>query len=88
MLLKILPALFLAADFVSGVCALSVGSVQFPAAAAQTMRLPSRLEYIHEGNLRLKEIVYSGENPDSTFSKLDYNIRLKMTDNQVNIRRC
>lgn len=50
--------------------------------------LSSRLEYIHEGNLRLKEVIYSGKNPYSTFSNLYYNIRLKMTDNQVKARGC
>ena len=50
--------------------------------------LSSRIEYIHDGNLRLKDIVYSGENPYQKFSDLDYDTRLKMTDNKVNKWGC
>jgi RHS repeat-associated protein len=50
--------------------------------------LSSRLEYIHAGNLRLKDVLFAGKNPYSTFSGLDYDTRLKMTDVQVASRGC
>ncbi|WP_208713474.1 hypothetical protein [Pantoea cypripedii] len=50
--------------------------------------ISSRLEFVHEGNLRLKDVVYSGKNPYSMISNLDYETRLKLTDNQVASRGC
>lgn len=46
----------------------------------------SRLEYIHDGRLKLRDVLYSGKNPYSTLSSLDYNTRLRLTDNQVKAR--
>ena len=50
---------------------------------------PSRniLEYIHEGKLDLKEILYAGKNPYATFETLDENTKRKMTDVQLNMRK-
>ncbi|MBE8596495.1 RHS repeat-associated core domain-containing protein [Xenorhabdus sp. BG5] len=52
------------------------------------IHLSSRLEYIHEGKLKLKDILYSGKNPYAMLEHLDYDTRLKLTDNQVKIRKC
>jgi RHS repeat-associated protein len=52
------------------------------------IHLSSRLEYIHEGKLKLKDILYSGKNPYTMLEHLDYDTRLKLTDNQVKIRKC
>lgn len=50
---------------------------------------PSRniLEYIHEGKLDLKEILYAGKNPYATFETLDESTKRKMTDVQLNMRK-
>lgn len=50
--------------------------------------LSSRLEYIHAGNLRLKDVLFAGKNPYSTLSGLDYETRLRLTDVQVASRGC
>ncbi len=50
------------------------------------INLSSRLEYIHSGRLKLNDVLYSGKNPYSSSSSLDYETRLKLTDNQVKVR--
>ena len=45
------------------------------------------LEYIHEGKLDLKEILYAGKNPYTTFETLDENTKRKMTGVQLNVRK-
>ncbi|WP_369987353.1 RHS repeat-associated core domain-containing protein [Pseudomonas xanthosomatis] len=50
--------------------------------------LSSRLEYIHVGNLRLKDVLFAGKNPYSKLSGLDYDTRLRLTDVQVASRGC
>ncbi|MBS9430932.1 RHS repeat-associated core domain-containing protein, partial [Photorhabdus akhurstii] len=52
------------------------------------IRSPSRLEYTHEGKLKLNNILYAGKNPYTILEHLDYDTRLKLTDNQVKIRKC
>ncbi|NUU69047.1 type IV secretion protein Rhs, partial [Enterobacteriaceae bacterium BIT-l23] len=52
------------------------------------INLSSRLEYIHSGRLKLNDVLYSGKNPYSSLSSLDYETRLKLTDNQVKVRGC
>ena len=45
------------------------------------------LEYIHEGKLDLKEILYAGKNPYAAFETLDENTKRKMTDAQLDARK-
>ncbi|MHC5176923.1 hypothetical protein [Serratia rubidaea] len=46
----------------------------------------SALEYIHSGKLKLKNVLYSGGNPYSTVSKMSYEVRNKLTFNQIKSR--
>ncbi|CAB1206382.1 Putative deoxyribonuclease RhsC [Serratia marcescens] len=43
----------------------------------------SALEYIHNGRLKLKDVLYSGGNPYSIVSKMNYETRSKLTFNQI-----
>ncbi len=46
----------------------------------------SALEYIHNGRLKLKDVLYSGGNPYSIVSKMNYETRSKLTFNQIKAR--
>ena len=46
----------------------------------------SALEYIHSGRIKLNDVLYSGTNPYSIISKMDYETRRKLTANQINVR--
>ena len=50
------------------------------------IKMSSELEYIHSGRIKLKDILYSGEDPYSITSKMSYDIRYKLTRNQVKAR--
>ena len=45
------------------------------------------LEYIHEGKLDLKEILYAGKNPYAAFETLDESTKRKMTGVQLDVRK-
>nr|WP_242689360.1 RHS repeat-associated core domain-containing protein [Photorhabdus cinerea] len=51
-------------------------------------RFSTDLEYIHEGTLKLKNILYSGKNPYDMLEHLDYEARHKLTNEQVRIKKC
>ncbi|PIT15205.1 RHS repeat domain-containing protein [Snodgrassella alvi] len=63
-------------------------AVIFKANEVQTTNIKpsSQLEYIHKGKLKLNEVLYSGKNPYSFLSSLNYETRLKLTNNQINSR--
>jgi hypothetical protein len=46
----------------------------------------SALEYIHNGRLKLKDVLYSGGNAYSIVSKMNYETRSKLTFNQIKAR--
>jgi RHS repeat-associated protein len=46
----------------------------------------SALEYTHSGRLKMNDILYSGGNPYSSLSDLDYEMRNKLTINQIKSR--
>jgi RHS repeat-associated protein len=54
----------------------------------ENIELASRLEYIHTGKVRLNGLLYAGKNPYANLSSLNYETRLKLSDNQIKSRGC
>jgi len=50
------------------------------------IKASSALEYIHSGRIKLNDVLYSGSNPYSLTSKMEYETRNKLTMNQMNAR--
>ena len=46
-----------------------------------------RLEYIHSGNMKLNNILYAGKNPYTMFENLSEDMKLKITNTQVDARK-
>ncbi|GKX48182.1 hypothetical protein ABRP70_05445 [Pectobacterium odoriferum] len=50
------------------------------------IRQSSMLEYIHSGKIKLNDVLYSGTNPYSITSNMNYEARNKLTLNQIGMR--
>ena len=53
----------------------------------QNIRNSSELEFIHEGKMKLRNIVFSGKNPYSKVAHFPYSERLKMIKEQLKMKR-
>ncbi|AHG19542.1 hypothetical protein Z042_07915 [Chania multitudinisentens RB-25] len=53
---------------------------------AGSIKLSSDLEFVHDGRLKIGEIIHAGKNPYGSLSHLDYEQRLGMTRNQIESR--